>query len=132
MPKSPMAPARIVGNARASFKSPAGTTSGVFGSSRGQAPAIKLSTATPPTAPRRRATKFFERVMGPFLRSEGNIDAADPVPHRGLREEGGLGEVVWAPLVELRVEAIVFRPSRRVAPRDREAQRGGPEQLHDS
>src|ERR1041384_4657161 len=63
--------------------------------------------------------------MGPFLRSEGNIDAADPVPHRGLREEVGCREVVLARLVELRVEASVFRPSRQVATRDREAQRRG-------
>src|SRR5438874_8719836 len=80
----------------------------------------------PPTVRRTRATRccsscFMVRV----LRSEGDVDAADPIPDRRLRQEVGSGEVVLARLVQLRIEALVLRPGREITTGDREAERRG-------
>src|SRR5438874_13184056 len=80
----------------------------------------------PPTVRRTRATRccsscFMVRV----LRSEGDVDAADPITDWRLRQEVGSGEVVLARLVQLRIESLVLRPSREVTTGEGEAERRG-------
>src|SRR6266704_3190269 len=53
-------------------------------------------------------------------RSEGDVDAADEVPHRWLGKEVRRREVVLAGFVELRIHALVVRPGGEVTTCDAE------------
>src|SRR5438046_5303719 len=122
MCRSPIAPARIEGSAAALLSCSGGTMSGFETSSKWQ---LVSSIPAPASDAALTHTRRERRSRGPIMscrmaimapsRSEGDVDAADEVAHRRLRQEIGRGEVVLTGLVQLGVETLVFRPSGEIA-----------------
>src|SRR5205809_978149 len=136
MCRSPIAPARIEGSAAALLSPPGGTMSGFETSSKWQ---LVSSTPAPASDAALTHTRRERRSRGPIMscrmaimapsRSEGDVDAADEVAHRRLRQEIGRGEVVLTGLVQLGVDTLVFRPRGEIASHHRKAQVAGAEEL---
>src|SRR5437667_3384506 len=118
--KSPIAPARIVGNTDLLFRLPGGTTSGSC-TLRGS---LHPVTGSASAASRRSCDALF--IVG-SLASEGQVDPGDEVPHRRLGQELGRVEVRLAGVVQLGIDAAVVGPRRQVTPRDGDAERARPD-----
>src|SRR5437667_4691342 len=122
--KSPIAPARIVGNTDLLFRLPGGTTSGSC-TLRGS---LHPVTGSASAASRRSCDALF--IVG-SLASEGQVDPGDEVPHRRLGQELGRVEVRLAGVVQLGIDTAVVGPRRQVTPRDRDAERARADMARD-
>src|SRR6185437_16513517 len=120
MEKLPIAPARRVASAAESLSDPGGTIDGMLTRSGSLQPAGTASSATV-----RSESSLVVCFMVFSSGSERHVDAADEVPHRGLRQEVRHVEVELTGLAQLGVHAPILGPGREVATRQREADRLG-------
>src|SRR6266576_3158645 len=126
--KSPMAPARSVGSAAASFRLSGGTISGSETRSGSLHPVSGSTMIAAHRVSRRNRSPFSSRVvMAVSSGSEGDVDPGEEIPHRRLSQEISRVEVRLACVVQLGIYASVLRPSREVPAGQREGQRAGPE-----